>query len=390
MAAESAVRFEALEAQAAVLMEVFRARGYETVAPAIIQPADVFIDRMGEAIRGRTYVFTDLDGEELCLRPDLTVPTCRLYLERNPNARAPARYCYNGPAFRYQPMGADSRQPREFRQAGVECIGVEDRAAADAEVLALAVDAVRGAGLDDFRIRLGDLGLFNALIDALDMPERWRLRLRHAFWRPTAFHDLLHRLASGDPLPGNGSALLDALDPDAPEAAEDQVAAYLEARDIPLIGARTLTEITGRLLDEVADAREAPLPRQAVQVIESYLAIAGPAKAVVARLDDLARAAGLDMNGARAAFCTRLERFKKLGLDVKEMQFGAEYGRELEYYTGFVFQIELPDLGRAGQIAGGGRYDGLLADIGAPRPVPAVGCAIHTERLLAGAQGSAS
>ena len=112
--------FEALEAQARTLLAVFIAAGHEAVAPPTIQPAGVFLDVLGEALRGRTYVFTDLNGEELCLRPDLTVPTCRLYLERYPAADVDAHYCYNGPAFRYQPAGADATHPREFRQAGVE------------------------------------------------------------------------------------------------------------------------------------------------------------------------------------------------------------------------------------------------------------------------------
>ncbi len=106
MAAEYALNFEALESQAATLMESFKAAGFEQVAPSIIQPADIFLDRIGESLRGRTYVFTDLSGEELCLRPDLTVPVSRLYLERHPDAQSLARYCYNGPAFRYQPFQA--------------------------------------------------------------------------------------------------------------------------------------------------------------------------------------------------------------------------------------------------------------------------------------------
>ncbi|HYH70584.1 MAG TPA: ATP phosphoribosyltransferase regulatory subunit, partial [Methyloceanibacter sp.] len=60
MTAESAQRFEALEAQAASLVDVFKRAGYEQVAPSVIQPADVFLDQIGERIRSRTYVFTDL------------------------------------------------------------------------------------------------------------------------------------------------------------------------------------------------------------------------------------------------------------------------------------------------------------------------------------------
>jgi ATP phosphoribosyltransferase regulatory subunit len=73
----------------------------------------------------------------------------------------------------------------------------------------------------------------------------------------------------------------------------------------------------------------------------------------------------------------------ELGIRVDEAVFDADFGRQLEYYTGFVFQIELPGRGIAGQIAGGGRYDGLLASIGGAADVPTIGSAIHTERLLA-------
>ena len=124
--------------------------GYEPVAPSIIQPAESSSTASARQFRSRTYVFNDLAGEELCLRPDLTVPVSRLYLERHPDAKVEARYCYNGPAFRFQP-GGNQAHPREFRQAGIESFGVEDREKADAETVLLAVEAVRGAGLKDMR-----------------------------------------------------------------------------------------------------------------------------------------------------------------------------------------------------------------------------------------------
>src|SRR6185437_2593991 len=110
---ETARKFDALEAQAQRLLGVFTRAGYELVAPDTIQPAGLFLDVIGESLRARTYVFTDPDGEELCLRPDLTVPTCRLHLARHPDGMTPAHYCYNGPAFRYQPGGATSAHPSE-------------------------------------------------------------------------------------------------------------------------------------------------------------------------------------------------------------------------------------------------------------------------------------
>jgi len=384
MAAESAKEFEALEAQAATLLDTFRRAGYEQVAPSIIQPADIFLDQIGESIRSRTYVFTDLAGDELCLRPDLTVPVSRLYLERHPKADTPARYCYNGPAFRFQPQGDNQAHPREFRQAGIECFGESDKERADVEIVLLAVEAVRRAGLRYFRLRFGDIALFYALLDALALPERWRLKLRHYFWRPPAFHALLARLARGERPNGDGPlmALADGLAGLSAEQAEERVAAYLEGRGLPLSGNRSLSEIAARLLDHAADLKADPLRKEVATVIDYYLAVSGPPKEAAKRIAMIANGAGIDLGPALYAYTRRFERLEEGGVDLGQAIFATEFGRNLEYYSGLVFQIEAAGVEA---IAGGGRYDGLLSYLGAPRDVPAIGSAIHTERLLAAA-----
>jgi len=388
MAAESARKFEALEAQAATLLDVFRRGGYEQVAPSIIQPADIFLDQIGEAIRGRTYVFTDLTGEELCLRPDLTVPVSRLYLERHPRADVEARYCYNGPAFRFQQRGASQTHPREFRQAGIECFGVADRDNADAEVVLLAADAVRSAGLKEFRFRFGEIALFYSLLDALSLPERWWLKLRHYFWRPPAFHTLLSRLAKGESSDSDGpvaelAATLGAQDP---SRAEELVANYLETNDLPLSGNRTLGEITERLLDHAADLRAEPLPREVATIIDYYLAVDASPREAIDRIATIGQGAGIDLGPALYVLSRRFDLLEEGGINVGSASFATEFGRDLEYYSGLVFQIEVGG-DKASPIAGGGRYDGLLRSVGAPAEVPAVGSAVHTERLLASVGG---
>jgi ATP phosphoribosyltransferase regulatory subunit len=389
MAARPA-NFEALEAQSRTLLAVFIAAGHEAVAPPVIQPAGVFLDVLGESLRSRTYVFTDPDGEELCLRPDLTVPTCRLYLERHAEVGVPARYCYNGPAFRYQPAGVDASHPREFRQAGVESFGGDDRDEADARTLLLVLTALQQAGLRDRGLRIGDLGLFEAILTAAPMPQRWRRRLRQQFGRPDAFRAELKRLTTSpartaDALP---RALIDALKPDDRQGAEALVGDYLEKNNLDVIGARSVAEVADGLLGIAADAKAAPLDPATAALIEGYLAVRTRANQVAARTRELLGGkAPQGVETALASFERRSAMLAESGIAMPDVPFSGEFGRNVAYYTGFVFEVLAPALGPGSPVAGGGRYDGLLKAVGATRDVPAVGGAIHAERLLNAVRG---
>ena len=387
MVAETAKQFQALESQAQTLMSVFADAGYEAVAPAVIQPADVFLDVIGEALRARTYVFTDPDGDELCLRPDLTVPTCRLHLARENNTEECARYCYNGAAFRFQPISDSPNHPVEFRQAGIETFGDRAKEQTEADTVSTIVKSLSAAGLQEFNLRIGDLGLFSALLAAADMPERWRQRLQRQFWRPEAFRGELKRLSADTPvalknMPAN---LMRALNDADPLEAEQQVSDYLAENNINLVGVRTTTEITASLLSMIEDQRADPLPAETADLIENYVGVTAPARAAGARLRDLTRSHDVDLTDALDVYHQRLELLGDAGIDVVHAEFSAEFGRSLEYYTGFVFELFSPVLGPQSPIAGGGRYDNLLQAAGAEGRIPAVGGAIHTERLLVAA-----
>lgn len=254
MAGKSSAERAAIAVLTARILPGFLAAGCDHIEPDILQPADIFLDRSGEDIRSRTFVFTDPAGRELCLRPDLTVPACRYHLSHAADPSAETRYCYAGKAFRFQPGGGDHLHPPEFDQVGIELIGAADAEAADAEVLRLTLAAVAAAALATLANRVG--GSF------ADAVERFARR---------------HRLLAA------------------------------------------------------------------------------------------------------------------AGVDTAALEFSSVFGRSLEYYTGFVFQIEVEaGDGSDVAVAGGGRYDGMLSDIGAAAPIPAVGCAIHTARLLAAVAGAAA
>jgi ATP phosphoribosyltransferase regulatory subunit len=109
------------DGRADALITSFERAGYVRVTPAILQPAEPFLDLSGEDIRKRMYLTTDPQGRELCLRPDLTIPVSRDYLA-SPAAGAPQALCYLGPVFRHRAEGA-----AEFLQAGIESFGRPDK-----------------------------------------------------------------------------------------------------------------------------------------------------------------------------------------------------------------------------------------------------------------------
>jgi ATP phosphoribosyltransferase regulatory subunit len=373
MAGRTSAQRAALEKQNAAIMAVFERAGFSQIAPDIIQPADIFLERSGEDIRARTFVFNDPDGNELCLRPDLTVPACRFHLSHAAKPEQEARYSYLGPAFRFPD---EKLSPQEFTQAGLEWFAASDAVAAEARILKLAISALEAAGASGLKVTIGDVGLFASLLADTKMPERWRRRLQHQFWRPDAFKNLLKTFAATQAK--NRSSISDVID----TVKTDAVAAatnWIEKNKMVVQGTRSLEEIAERLSEKHLDRSEAPLLASSVENIEAYLAIEG--SAVDVKLPLNAVQAGKTYARTMNAYEKRLNAMEEQGLNPKRFHFSANFGREIEYYTGFVFQIEAVIGNEVVSLAGGGRYDQLLSDLGAKSQISAIGCAIHTERL---------
>ncbi len=126
----------------------------------------------------------------------------------------------------------------------------------------------------------------------------------------------------------------------------------------------------------------ASIPRSP-RLVAKLLAVSGPAEAALKDIRALTKEAGVTLEAPLAAMAARLAALKKLGVDTGRISFAARFGRNMEYYTGFVFELWSKDEEGPVQVAGGGRYDTLLENLGAKRAIPAIGFAIRTERVLA-------
>ena len=353
-------------------LEHFLAAGFSRLEPPVLQPASVFLDMSGEDIRGRLYLTTDASGAELCLRPDYTVPVCLAYLA-SPEAGRPAQYAYLGPVFR-----ARAGQSGEMTQTGLESYGRPDVEAADAEILALALEAAALAGAGPLKVRLGDARLFDSALAALGLPDVWLRRMRRGLARGRAVETIVD---------GNGqgalaqSGVLAALERADHAGAKALVEDLLAIAGIAAVGGRSAGEIADRFLEQAAARSQAHVSAEQQDVLRRFLAISGDPDSASRRLRQLAADARLDFGGALDSFDQRAGFLAARGLRIEEFVFSAGFVRDLDYYTGFVFEAVDAARPDARPAVGGGRYDRLARRLGAAGEVPAIGAAIWIDRL---------
>jgi ATP phosphoribosyltransferase regulatory subunit len=355
------------------LVDLFARAGYPRADATLLQPAGVFIDLSGEDIRRRLYLTQDGDGRELCLRPEFTIPLC---LDAAGRGVTTAAMGYAGKVFRQRPG-----ETGEFLQAGIESLGRTDAVAADAEVLALAVESAELLGLPSPTVRLGDVALLDGMLAALGASPSFSRRLKR-------------RLAAGQPgLTADDASLqtgldqyagvLAALEGQGPVAARAFVTDMLAMSGVEISGGRSVSEIAERFLAK-ARAGDATLPQEKRAVLERYLALAGDPDTLAHDLRRLSADAHINLGQMLDAYEARTGFIAARGIDLANIHAEAGFLRSLDYYTGMIFEITEPSLADGKPLVGGGRYDGLLAKLGAPRHVPAVGFSAWVERFERG------
>jgi ATP phosphoribosyltransferase regulatory subunit len=168
-----------------------------------------------------------------------------------------------------------------------------------------------------------------------------------------------------------------------PRAAHALVTDLLSIAGISAVGGRSVGEIADRFLEQSALGAQSSLPKETRALIERFLAVAGDPDEAAAELRALAQDAGLALDGALDLLESRTGFLAARGIDVSRIQFSTAFGRGVDYYTGFVFELHDRQSCGSGQVVAGGRYDGLLMRIGSPTAIPAVGFAVWIERLAA-------
>lgn len=344
----------------------------------LLQPADPILNAAGEDIRRRIFMTADQGGQNLCLRPEFTIPVALGHIE---SGKSKGRYGYAGTVFRQRDEAA-----QEFVQVGIEDIGAKSRIAADAKCLKDSVELLRMLGKKKLAIATGDQAIFEAVLDSLGLPKAWQNRLGRAFGDAKRVKADLDRLSgkAGDELSELDPKLRAALDAKDRDEVEKLIAKQMKASGLSQTSGRTSSEIAARLYQK-AELASARLSKGKRFALEKFLSLNLPIAKADAQLWGLARKYDIALGPALEDFHKRLAAIEKLKLENVSIKYSASFGRRLDYYTGFVFEIRNYGQPDSKPLSGGGRYDRLLNVLGSKKDVPATGFAVWVDRLGRGA-----
>ena len=338
------------------ILRSVKSRGFKYIElPSVIE-ANHIVQRSGENFRKFMFSFTDINGKELCLRPDLTIASCLRYLEGN--FKGKEKIFYSGQAYRKVQNKKDSIIRN---QVGFEIIGSKDEKNDDKEIINTSLESLQSIKYTTGTLTIGNVEIFNLLISKLNIPKRWKLRLIRHFWREKYFNDLLKRLETNSDV-----------DPTIVEIDKKRYFKMLKEDLSKFIAGRSINEILKRFDNKIRDPRGASKGKKVSQIIKNFLKIKCPINKAAAELNKFFKKNKINLVVDQKYFPTSKNKISKLNV-----VFSASFGRQLEYYTGMVFKIDVKFKSKNRNIINGGRYDKLISDLGSEKQIPAVGAALN-------------
>ena len=298
------------------LRRIFESYGYQEIKTPLFEELKLFTTKSGEEIVDQLYNFKDKSNRELTLRPEITAPVARLYLnELEKTSAKPIKLYYYGSCFRYE--RPQKGRFRQFWQFGCELIGAKTPQG-EAEVIALCTDSINALGITTADVNLNHLGIIRGLFKHFEISTETQ-------------REIMVVIDKGDK-----ELLIDSL-----------------SGENPVIDNDELNQILLKLIDMVGDK-----------------SILNDVEELIAPYDEPKEA---------------LEEFKELislleSFQVENYTINLGVARGLDYYTGIVFEIYVPELGAQKQICGGGSYS--LVKVFGGQEVESTGFALGFDRLM--------
>jgi len=273
--------------------EISKLYGYREVITPVLEHYELLAAKVGEENRKRMYVFEDMGGRKVALRPEFTASVARLVSTKMLSAPKPLRLFSTGSLYRYdEPQFG---RYREFWQVNFELFG-SSRPEADAEIIALTNDFLRGINLRNYHFKVGHVGILRGILSHEGIPEKQQ------------------------------DTIMEMLDK---KRWDDALKIVRETK-----GSQKCLDILERLF-KMRGKNPAEFTQEIKGIVKDYPEALEAAENL-GEILRLLEAGGIEVN----------------------LVLEAGFARGLEYYTGFIFEVYAPERNVA--LGGGGRYDKLI------------------------------
>ena len=362
------------------LKNLFTENNFQYVDLPLVFNSEVFYETSGEDIRRKMFSFTNISGDEMCLRPDLTIPTCKYFLE-NINKFENGQLCYSGPVFRSSLTSTE--QSLELNQSGIEIIYKDSSKISNYEkefqAINLAIETINQIGISDFSIRISSISLFNLFINSLDLPQRWKQRLLRHFYRRDYFDKLLNRISDGVGYDKErkSNIIRDVFGDD--KIVNEEIKDILLSEDQLKTGSRTIDEIASRFNLKSESVVSSKQGKEIQKVINKFLSLNGPMQTIDDQMNKFINDFDIQRFDVGQEMINQLSS-NLIKISAKPIYFDCDFGHSIEFYDGIIFEIT-NDL-NSDVLISGGRYDKLLNALEDKDQFSAVGFATNNNNIL--------
>tara|TARA_X000000368_G_scaffold404522_1_gene380659 strand:+ start:56 stop:1111 length:1056 start_codon:yes stop_codon:yes gene_type:complete len=337
------------------ILRSIKSRGFNNINLDPVLETKYILQRSGENFKKFLFSFYDLNGRELCLRPDLTISSVIRFIQNKKDTKE--KVFYNGEAFRKTYQKKDSIIQN---QIGYEILGSKNKQKDDKEIIDTSLKILKNSGFKNSILKIGNVALFNLLIDKLDIPRRWKNRLKNYYWNENYFNELLKRLETNSDI-----------DPVFVETDKSRYQKMRKENQNKTLASRTYKEILDRFNMKIKDPRKSSTGKKNTNIIKQFLKIKCPLEKAPKVLNVFFKKNRINIIVGKDFFPISRSKNKNL-----RIEFSAANGREVEFYSSMIFSIEVKIKSKLKNFISGGRYDHLTTNLGF-RKVSAVGAAVN-------------
>ena len=363
------------------IREFYIKKGYDFCNPNMTIPANIVMNFMGEDVRNRLLFTESPDGEDLCLRPDFTLPLALNYLNKEVLAD---KFVYDGYAFRFPSNNENTRICPEFRQIGVEDFGSSEKIKTEVKIISQTYEILSKVCNFDIEINLSDISLFYQLLSHLKLDSYLSNKIKRLYWQGLNTNEIKKSLQK---------VINRKFDI---EIDTEIIANYKKGKltssqfikeltgdsDLSIYSNRSPDHIVSNFINKYNSNYVGELNIANLDIILEFLSLGGDLQSTLTKLQKFQDEYKINLSNGIKDLEDRIESLVKYKVPLDIINLRATLSRKVEYYTGLIFEMSNKNSQTSNQVAIGGRYDKIFKELGSKDPVPAVGCSIYVERLL--------